>query len=175
MTVKGRLSNASKRARRKPVNTTDPYGVRIWDGLHKVDNRTFTALIRAQQLAKVPIRLAQGSYSTGVPASAGTHDKGGVVDVRIDGLTTRQRVRVMHSLKRVGFAVWWRHGSLWAGNAHLHAVLRKHKKLAWLAAQQELAYDRRRDGLADNKPDRTWRPKIARHWSHRRNRVVFEV
>lgn len=158
----------------KAVNKTDPYRIRTWDGVHKVDNRTYTALQRVQKRVKFPIKMSQGSYNVGVEASKGTHDGGGIVDLSIAGLTAKQRVKLMHELKRAGFFAWFRTGSGWIGNEHIHAGLRKHKNLAWLAAKQELSYDQRRNGLANNAYDNTWRPKFRRHWSHRRNRVVFE-
>ena len=159
---------------RRKHNTTDPYEIVTWDGVHKVDQRTYTYLKAVERKTKMKIQLAQGSYNRGVEASKGTHDMGGVVDVSTAGLSPKQRVKLMHGLKVKGGFGWFRHGPVWVGNEHIHVGLRKHKNLAWIAARQEIAYDNRRNGLADNAADRTWRPRIRRHWSHRRNRVVLE-
>ena len=43
-----------------------------WRGV-RLDERTRDMLVEAEKLAKVKIRPTQGSYSTSVGASAGTH------------------------------------------------------------------------------------------------------
>ncbi len=171
MAVKGAARHAAKR---KPVNASDPYGLTWRDG-EPLDNRTATALKWAERKSGVTARVVQGSYQKryggGADASAGTHDQGGVIDLAIPA-TRRQRIRLIRACKKAGMAVWYRN---WPGNQHIHAVMRKHANLAPAAAQQVIDYDNRLNGLVTRLRDRTWRPLIARRWSHRRNRVVFEV
>lgn len=155
---------------------TDPYAI-VWRDGEPLDARTASALAWAERKAGVKVRLAQGSYQArfggGAEASKGTHDLGGVIDVSIAGMSARDRVRFMHAAKRAGMFGWFRTGPKWVNNEHLHLGMRKHRNLAPLAAQQEIAYDQRRDGLVSDLPDRTWRPRIPRRWSHRRNRPIL--
>lgn len=161
----------------KTVNHSDPYEV-VWRDGEPLDRRTLSALNRAEQKAKVRTRVVQGSYQAryggGANASAHTHDGGGVVDLATSHLTRRQRIRLVRSLKRRGFFVWYRHGAGWVGNEHVHAGLRKHKNLHPEAAAQERDYDSLLNGLMSRLRDRTWRPLVKRHWSHRQNRVILE-
>jgi len=168
-------------ARRKPVNRTKPYGRTTYSG-KAVDNRTYTALRWVARKAGVPVIVVQGSYTSELPnggaeASRGTHDLGGVVDLHVRSLTRKQRIRLVRYMKRAGFAAWyrkelWQNGTLVWG-PHIHAVLRGHRNLAPLAAQQVTAYDNRLDGLVTRLRDRTWRPLVSRRWSHRRNAPVL--
>lgn len=158
------------------VNRSDPYDVTWRDG-EPIDNRTASALRWVEKRTGVPIRVVQGSYQAryggGATASAHTHDQGGVVDISTAELTKRQRIRLVHGLKRAGFAAWYRHGPGWVGNEHVHAVLRKHRNLHPEAAAQERDYDNLLNGLMSRLRDRTWRPLIPRRWSHRQNKPVL--
>ena len=168
--MKGKGSKMSK-----IVNTTDPYAV-TWVWGEPVDRRTASFLQWVERKSGVPVRVVQGSYQKkyggGAAASAGTHDGGGVVDLSISGLSRKQRVRLMRYIKRGGGFAWYRRGPGWVGTEHIHAGLRKHRNLAAGAAQQERDYDNRRNGLVSNLPDKTWRPKKPRRWSHRRNKPI---
>lgn len=66
--------------------------------------------------------VMQPCYNSGVAASAGTHDKDCVVDIRIDGLdwwTTQRFAREM------GWAAWYRHTGAWSASSdqHVHMAL----------------------------------------------------
>lgn len=126
---------------------TDPYAIVLRDG-KKVDALTDAALKRAEKALGYSLTVTQGSYSTTVSASAGTHDGGGVVDLMPwDG---ERKVTVLRS---VGFAAWFRPAipGLWP--AHIHAVLIGNRNLAPVAFRQVQAYLTRRNGLKDNGPD----------------------
>ena len=175
------MATVNRASKRKPVNRTKPYGRTAYSG-KAVDNRTYTALRWVARKAGVPVIVVQGSYTSELPnggaeASRGTHDLGGVVDLHVRSLTRKQRIRLVRYMKRAGFAAWyrkelWQNGTLVWG-PHIHAVLRGHRNLAPLAAQQVTAYDTHRDGLAGNGYDRTWRPKRKRRWSHRQNKPIL--
>lgn len=164
-------------SRKNPVVKTDPYEV-VWRDGEPVDRRTLSALVRAERKAKMRVRVVQGSYQElyggGASASAHTHDRGGVIDISVAGMTRRQRIRFARSMKRRGFAIWYRSGPGWVGNEHFHAVLRWHRNLHPEALAQEADYDAGRNGLVSHLADRTWRPLVRRHWSHRQQRIVRE-
>ena len=161
-------------------NATKPYARVQWRGV-TVDQRTKSALKWAERryLAvapnkRKPWRFGQGSYNAGgVTASAGTHDGGGVVDIMFAGVPAKQRKATVKWLRRAGFAAWSRVGGAWSpGNEHAHAILPSRTNSSQAKAQV-VAYRNGRDGLASNKPDREWRPKRPRRWSHRRNAPVL--
>lgn len=158
---------------------SDPYARTTWQG-KVVDYRTKTALLWAQKrfqrkYPKARLELAQGSYNKGgVSASAGTHDLGGVVDVRTVPLSKGERKRMLRSLRRAGFAAWVR-DSRDGMDPHIHCVLLKHRDgfIAPLAAAQATDYLSGRNGLANHARDRnTWRPDPLVRWSHKRGKPV---
>jgi hypothetical protein len=102
---------------------TDKYGTK------RVNTRTRQMLAAADRALPWPVRVSQGSYcrlqkSGCAAASAGTHDGGGTVDIKVSGLTTTQRWRTVQALRSVGFAAWLRSprqcGGCWP--YHIHAV-----------------------------------------------------
>lgn len=121
----------------------------------KVTNRrTAKMLAEAERLYGAPVRLTQGSYSTSVGASAGTHAGGGVVDLSVAGLTRSQINKLVRALRTVGFAAWYRSPIPGLWGAHIHAVAIGTRDLAPVAARQVAAYRRGRNGLANNALDR---------------------
>jgi len=132
---------------------TDPYALTTHDG-KTVDEITHQALIECEKLLGYDLTIVQGSYNAGkVEASAGTHDGGGVVDLK-----PWDWERKVHVLRSVGFAAWHREAVKGVWNEHIHAVLIGNKKLAPSAARQVEAYRAHRDGLKSNLPDNTWHP-----------------
>lgn len=117
-----------------------------------VNVRTKVLLMRAEALLRAHFILSQGSYSTGVSASAGTHDGGGVVDIGILGLSAAKIDAYVKALRQVGFAAW--HRTPDQGFApHIHAVAIGDRELAPLARSQMQAYFDGRNGLAGSGPD----------------------
>lgn len=150
-----------------------PYGRVGWRGV-TLNRRTVDALRWVERRAKVPLSPAQGSYNRGVAASAGTHDGGGAVDLRVGSYSEDQRIAVVRALKDAGFAAWFRPYN-WdgrKGGAHIHALLIGDKEMAAGARSQVLAYDAGRDGLRGNRPDPTYRPKPRKQWSYTLGRPV---
>lgn len=116
------------------------------------DRRTAFMFKEAVRLGG-PMRITQGSYSTGVAASAGTHNGGGVLDLSTRGLTLPQINRRVRALRRVGFAAW--HRTIADGfSDHIHAVAVKCPDLAPLAAAQVADLRRGRNGLRGHGLDR---------------------
>jgi hypothetical protein len=96
---------------------------------------------------------AQGSYSTSVGASAGTHSSGGAVDLGYRHLTEAQRHRIVREMRRVGFAAWYRREIKGLWPPHCHAIAIGCPDLAPGARQQVEAYRAGRNGLAGNGAD----------------------
>ena len=121
----------------KTVNKSKPYTRLWWRGV-QVDERTKSAILWAEKRYLKNLKtgkprgkgrkewaVTQGSYNAGnVAASAGTHDGGGVVDLSVRGMGTKQIKAMCKWLRKAGFAAWFRD---WSGNQHVHAVLLGHQ------------------------------------------------
>jgi hypothetical protein len=133
----------------------DPYGRNSKRGV-LLNNRTLEMLEDAEMhwlRSFAPVRLTQGSFSTSVGQSAGTHAGGGVFDVGILELTGSQRDSVVWALRKQGFAAWLRNPSQGDWPYHIHAVAIGDKELSAAAKAQVVAYKNGRNGLANNGPD----------------------
>lgn len=111
---------------------------------HVVNWRTKAALLVAEDKLNYKLTLLQGSYSTAVAGSAGTHDGGGVIDLPANDVT-----RKLRALKNVGFAAFHRKYN-WdgrGGSEHIHACLTGDKEMAPLAKLQCQGFLENRDGL----------------------------
>lgn len=80
---------------------------------------TFAAFEKAYPHAH--LEIAQGCYHTGVAASAGTHDKDGVIDFYVTGLDWWATQRFLRSK---GWGCWYRHTGSWANSSqwHIHGI-----------------------------------------------------
>ncbi len=125
-------------------------------GRRNVNRRTWNMIEAAEKLAGFTFVITQGSYNSNVSASAGTHDGGGVVDIRARDLSPRKRGQVVLALRQVGFAAWLRtpgqsKRAPWP--YHIHAVARGDRDLSKQAAAQIRSYRRARNGLKGDGPD----------------------
>lgn len=81
--------------------------------------RTIAHMDRLNELAVKrfgkPIQVIQSDWNTGVPASAGTHDKDSVWDVWIPGVDPWVQQRFFRAN---GFACWYRHPPLFGYHIH---------------------------------------------------------
>ncbi len=84
--------------------------------------------------------ISQGEYSTGVAASAGTHDGGGVIDLA----TTSPAI--LARLRAAGFAAWIRTPAQ-GFSPHIHAVLMNHPDLSPQARAQVVSFMSGGNGL----------------------------
>lgn len=138
------VKKAAAPAKPKPPATQHT----TYDG-HVVNEMTKAALDKVAVKLGYKLTLLQGSYNgTAVAASAGTHARGGVVD-----LAPYDWERKVRALREVGFAAWHRLPSEGPWGEHIHAVLIGDPDLAPAAAQQVTAYKNGRNGLANNGPD----------------------
>jgi hypothetical protein len=113
----------------------------------------------AGKAAEVATHVVQGSWSSSVGASAGTHSGGGAFDLRSRDYTRGQALRLVDELRRRNVCAWWRTAEFgWAGDPHIHGIVRDEPGLSPAAAQQVRDYDRGRNGLASHAPDPFPRP-----------------
>lgn len=136
-----------------------------WKGV-TVDDRTarmLTAVDRAE-LPTTSFQPTQGSYSTGVSASAGTHSGGGAVDIALAGLDDDTARRIETAMRRVGFAAWYRTAIPGTWPRHVHGIAVGCSDLASAARSQVTAYLNGRDGLAGNGPDTGTRSYVDVTW-----------
>ncbi|MFI6133676.1 peptidoglycan-binding protein [Micromonospora sp. NPDC051141] len=130
----------------------------------QVNTRTRSMLLEAERLLGRQLGLTQGSYNTGVGASAGTHDGGGALDISVSGLSSATRTDVLRRLRTVGFAAWYRTPDQGDWGYHIHAIALADTDQSTGAQNQAGDYYLGRNGLANRAPDdgpvvspkRTW-------------------
>jgi hypothetical protein len=120
-------------------------------GTKTVNRYTAEMLARAQAISESKggpssFVLTQGSYSTSVSASAGTHDGGGTVDMRVRDWSTEQTRTVVRALREAGFAAWYR-GPANGFTPHIHAVAIGDGQLSDEARSQVASYFAGGNGL----------------------------
>lgn len=121
--------------------------------------RTLQMLERAEEYAgragiRVPFGVVQGSYSTSVGASAGTHAGGGALDLSVSGLSHDQVKKMVKALRMAGFAAWSRGQGFDSFSPHIHVIAIGDREMSSQARDQVADYFAGRNGLADNGPDR---------------------
>lgn len=130
---------------------TDPRLARpLWRGRTNVDALTVAAIEHAERIGGHEFVVTQGSYQAGAgdPNSAGTHDRGGVVDLRWCG-----HAGCILALRKAGMFAWHRTPAQGPWPDHIHAGVMGHPLLASGAALQQASYQAGRNGLAGNGPD----------------------
>lgn len=112
---------------------------RVSFGGKLLDSDTFARITQALGGA---FRLNQGSWSTSVAASAGTHAGSGVADLTPTGLGW---LAAESALRAAGLIAWFRN---WTGNQHIHLVNPNVTGLSPQALSQVLSFQRGGNGLA---------------------------
>jgi len=135
-----------------------PYDRLWWHG-ERFNRRTVNMLKAAEKRYGGPFTYYQGSYNSGVSASAGTHDGGGAVDLWV----WNDPNRAVKALRNVGFAAWNRTGrGDWT--PHIHAIAIGDKQMSSGARQQVQDYYNGYDGLAGSGRDYHPRPNPIPVW-----------
>lgn len=122
-----------------------------------LDAPTIAAFLLTERLLGYPLTIMQGSWSTGVAASAGTHAAGGAVDVSISDasgalLSPAEQARILRALRQSGFAAWRRTPA--AGFVfHAHCIVVGDPLVSPAAAAQLVQWADHLNGLADHGPD----------------------
>ena len=143
---------------------------RVRFGSKIVDRRTSEMLAEAERLAQAEdpsikdFRLTQGSFSTHVGASAGTHAGPGSFDKYTAAYTPEQKEIIGMALREVGFASWRRRAIPGKWREHWHGIAMDTEGLPPIAARQVTSYLDGRDGLAGNREDPDPRPQDINTW-----------
>src|SRR5262245_2743106 len=134
-----------------------------------LDRLTIAALLAAEKELGYENTIVQGSYNTGVGASAGTHDGGGAVDLVWFDIKRKNR-----ALRGAGcFAGWPRPTLPGVWSAHYHGILIGNDRASSGAKAQVGSYRGGRNGLADNGRDAyPWRPDPIRAFSYSKRGLV---
>lgn len=127
----------------------DPYSKTTFHG-HTTDKRTAVMAHIVERRLGVELQCFQGSYSTSTSASAGTHAGGGALDVWSNDLSPWD---VVHELRKVGFAAWYRKPIPGVWGSHIHAIDIGNDKLSAAAQDQVVQYRAGLDGLAGRGDD----------------------
>lgn len=122
-----------------------------------LDQPSIDALLLAERLLGYRLQIMQGSWSTGVAASAGTHAGGGALDISIKDangnlIPESEQVRRVHAGRAAGFRMWRRtpaEGFVF----HAHGILAGDPLVSPSAAAQLGQWDAGLNGLADHGPD----------------------
>lgn len=139
---------------------TDAYVRTTYQG-HTVNRRTAAILevFNSRTGESSDALMSQGSYSSSVPQSAGTHDGGGAFD--LSAFNWRKRVRVLRAL---GVAAWHRPLN-WdgrGGSEHIHCECAGDKEMSAGGRAQLVEYANHEDGLADHARDTfPFHPKLV--------------
>lgn len=128
----------------------------------KLNTRTRDMLLAAEKLLGYQLQLIQGSYNSGVSASAGTHDGGGAMDVW--GKGTAHWNNEVAVLRRVGFAAWGRTPSQGPWGYHMHCIAIGDPELSSGARAQVTSYRNGHNGLANNGKDTFTRAYVNATW-----------
>jgi peptidoglycan hydrolase-like protein with peptidoglycan-binding domain len=130
-----------------------PGGRLLWSGV-TLNRRTVRMLRAAGRLVRrgCVLDATKGSYTGPDSSSQATHAGGGAVDLSVRRRCGRPVRRVVRSLRRVGFAAWYRN---WPGNRHIHAIAISDPDMAneiafpgWFdAREQVVGWAQRKDGL----------------------------
>lgn len=132
---------AKKAAAVEAIGLTDDVPI-AWRG-RRLNAKTIMMLQAAERELGQRLVITQGSFNSDVGPSAGTHDRGGVVDisVRAPAASIAKKVR---ALRRVGFAAWHRRPSQFRPEdkvpEHIHAVSLFDTNLSEEARDQRRAY-----------------------------------
>lgn len=135
------------------------------------DKRQKQAFDQACKKSGVTPTIVQGAYraGNGAVASAGTHDGGGVFDLRTWNLTTTQRQAFQRASRSIGGTCWYRTPSQ-GFDYHMHDGLLGHKTASSGLKQQFSMYKAGYNGLASWGRDDFWRPNPIPRFRYKKKR-----
>ncbi|CAF1383038.1 unnamed protein product [Rotaria sordida] len=132
------------------------YTRKTWRGV-TLNQRTIEMIQRAEvymaQMGKSGFQFSfsQGSYSSSVAASAGTHDGGGAIDIRTSVVNNDKKTvdTMVVALRKAGFAAWSRGrvADSFQNNKHIHAIAIGDVQASTGAKNQIASFKRGRNGL----------------------------
>jgi phage-related protein len=112
-----------------------------------VNRRTAAMLSNATKIAKTALSMTQGSYSTSVGASGGTHAGGGAVDLG------PAKNGIVGALRASGFAAWLRTRAEGPWAPHIHGIAVGDPTASSAAKSQVRDFHRGLNGLAGGGKD----------------------
>ena len=129
--------------------TVGEYGIRSVNGQKLAGRLNLLLSLAGRDLDESLLsRVVQGSYNAGgVSASAGTHDRGGAVDLSVRGWSYDRITEVLTTLRRRGLIAWYRHEGQ-GFTPHIHGIDRGANDLSTGAAEQVRRFDLGENGLA---------------------------
>lgn len=133
----------------------------------RFDERTAAMLLEVRyrlSLVGVPFTWSQGSYSTSVGVSGGTHAGGGAVDIRLAGSPDDVARTIETVMREVGFAAWYRPDLPGVWPRHVHGIAVGCGGLSAAAAAQVVDYHHNRNGLAGHGRDTGSRAYVGVTW-----------
>lgn len=125
-----------------------------WRG-YQFDQSSINKMELAEKYIGVTLAFAQGSYSSGVAASGGTHDGGGAADVECLGDSTALKVKKVHYI-RACFGIAWHRPYNWdgaGGGEHIHCIEIGNPNLSPAAQSQVTQWNQGDNGLANHGAD----------------------
>lgn len=126
---------------------------RYSDGRNMVINKRTQAMVdMVEYRLGFNLTMVQGSYNTATSASAGTHDGGGVIDMRTWDLTETRRNQALAVARQVGFYAWYRTAAQ-GFDPHMHWVAKGDAQLSPAAKQQAKDAEAGYNGLASHLKD----------------------
>jgi peptidoglycan hydrolase-like protein with peptidoglycan-binding domain len=149
----GRSSLQQLGSQRYTVTNEISAGSRVGYRGVTMNTRTKAMLLAAENLLGFQLTMTQGSYSSGVGASAGTHDGGGALDISVSGMSVATRNNVALNLRKVGFAAWVRTPAQGDWGYHIHAIALSDTDLSSGAQHQAGDYYLGYNGLAGRGAD----------------------
>lgn len=109
----------------------------------RLNQRTIRMLLNAERFLGAVFHIMQGSYSTRVAASGGTHAGGGAMDTN----GPRGWNTAVAALRQAGFAAWHRTPAQGPWGHHIHSIALGDPTASPSAKAQMAAYRRGGDGL----------------------------
>lgn len=120
----------------------------------RVDDRTLFKIRAAEARLGFKLVITQGSYNSSNESSAGTHDRGGVLDISVNSLPKTTTVwRVLTVLRECGLIAWYRTPSQGPWVFHIHLVDYGNPNLSSGAQAQVRAWEQGFNGLANRATD----------------------
>ena len=142
-----------------------------------VNKRTNEMMQRAQFIMRnkfghegFDFGIVQGSYTSAVSASGGTHDRGGAMDIHTRTLPRGTVDDAVKALRMAGFAAWSRGRGNDTFDPHIHAIAIGDRELSSAAASQVNEYFAGGDGLTGSSPDpdrNLGRANLIPQWARR--------
>jgi hypothetical protein len=123
-----------------------PGSVQAFRGV-RLNERTIRMLLSAERMLGRVFHIMQGSYSTRVAASGGTHAGGGAMDTDGPGGWNA----AVSALRRAGFAAWHRTPAQGPWGHHIHSIAIGDPTASAAARRQVQSYLRGGDGLGMRK------------------------